>query len=588
VISSIKNKKINILLVSFIILYPWYLAISGIDMTDTGYWLVNYQHFFSSPTYVERAFPSWLSLFFGAVTNVILGGIGLFGFKIAYIITIYLSLWLVYGVLRTYTTSTVLLFCLSIALVFINIDRLSIINYNMLTTLFYLASAYFLYFALTKDKRNYFFIAGIILGLNIFIRFPNLLGITLVVVIFYYDFSVGNTKKDSLKRSAYVLLGYVFAIVSTLILMKTLGHFELYIERLSALLTSAKDPSYHHSGSFLLNSFIKNQFLAYMFGFVFITGILFLGWLSRFWNYSKVIMRSFTFLFSFIFIIFMMKISNIFNSPNYYFLHVGMIGITYLMLILIIFKNFRENPKFSLIALIALLIIELIPLGSDTHLRNALYGMYLVLPIILIYIYSLSSIKIGSFFLYKKEIVFLKYLISMTLIFFSVILSTMYFAAYGDSRVKFKMIATVDHPLLRYNLTTIERSAVLVEVLEKIQVYEKDYEYVLTYNFVPMIQYASKTRPYLGTATPFYYMPTSLKEKLKNAAEEKSLPLVVRAKTYAGEKEWPQGSPNLPKQGRLRENRQIMQDFLDSTGYIIVWESIDFELLIPSTKVNKL
>lgn len=288
--------------------------------------------------------------------------------------------------------------------------------------------------------------------------------------------------------------------------------------------------------------------------------------------------------------LFIMQISGTFNATNYYFLHKGIIGMTYWILILIAFKNFKKNPKFSTLAFTAFLIIELIPLGSDTHLRNAIFGLYFGLPVILIYIYSLSSMKIGSLVLGRKGVSFLKIFISMTLILFSVMVSTVYFAAYGDSHTKWKMNHTVDHPMLRYNLTTKERSIVLTEVLNNIQKYTKQYDFMLAYNRIPMIQFASKIKPYLGSSTPYYYMPHTLQQELEKSSEEKSLPLVIRARADTSNKEWPIGSPGFygwQNKGVRAERRQIIQDFLDSNIYIIVWKNKAFEILIPNQKVNK-
>jgi len=61
----LNSKRIEILLFLFLVLYPWYMVISGIDMTDTGYWLTYYKNFFDTPSSIIRAFPTWLSLVIG-------------------------------------------------------------------------------------------------------------------------------------------------------------------------------------------------------------------------------------------------------------------------------------------------------------------------------------------------------------------------------------------------------------------------------------------------------------------------------------------------------------------------------------------
>jgi hypothetical protein len=59
----------------------------------------------------------------------------------------------------------------------------SLLGYGDLTTLFYLAGAALLFFGLVRNRKLLVMLAGIVLGVNFFVRFPNLLGITLVTAI---------------------------------------------------------------------------------------------------------------------------------------------------------------------------------------------------------------------------------------------------------------------------------------------------------------------------------------------------------------------------------------------------------------------
>ena len=569
------NKNIQNLLLVFLLLYPWYFVISGIDMTDAGYWLTYYKNFFDNPESVIRGFPVWLTLVIGASANKLLGDLGLFSFNIMNVLIIYLSLYLSYKILNSFTNKTTMLFTLAISVVFINIDRSSIVSYDNLTVLFYLIAAYFIYYGLVEGKKNYLFLSGIVLGLNIFIRFPNLLGIGLIIVIFYYNY-ISNTKvKKSLKEISYVLAGYSFSIIAVVLVLKSIGHFELYVEGLNAMLATGKGPSDSPS---LIKTFLNDQLFAFKYGVAFIIGLIVFSWLSKFWNKSTVISFIMLFVLSGLSTLYVMKISYILQYPNYYFLHMGVIGIFYISLILIILKTLKIDPKFSTIALITFLIIELIPLGSNTHLRKSVGGLYLGLPIILIYLYSLSTIKLGPFLLESKQVLFLKKYVSLTLILFSVIVSTFYFAAYCDNGNKFKMTSTSDIPLLKYNLTTEERADTLIDVLENLKQYEDKYEYMFTYGRIPLIQYLSNTKPFIDNPNPLFETPNAIKIKLDIAAKNKSLPLVIQSKTVTSAKTWPAKRYKVNKSTKMT---LMIQDFLKKYNYTSVWQNDDFEILVP-------
>lgn len=577
-----QHKIVNIALVSFLLLYPLYSVIFGINMTDTGYWLSNYKEFFDDTV---RGYAVWLSLFFGGTINIVFGKFGLISFKIVNILTIYAILLLIYKLLREYTTHSLLLLFLSMTVIFVNIDLLSILNPDILTTLFFILASYFLYYALTYNRLSYFFIAGLFLGLNIFIRLPNLLGIGLIVIIFFYDFATSSIKKRTFKKSATLLSGYIVSIIIIFLLMESLGHFETYIETIKNLFTAAKDPNYHHSTSGLLTTFITQHSIALLYGLFAIAFILTISWLTKYLNYSKPTFYFAVFIISSITVIYLFKKSSIFNYMDFFYPHLAIVGTIYLSLIFIIIKNYKNNINFSLLALIALFVIILIPLGSNTGLKKSFYGMYLGLPIIFIYISSLTSFKIGQFIFTSREITFLKYYIYLTFILFSLIISTMFFASYGDARAKWNMCTTIKHNSLQYNLTTKDRAISISGLLNTLQAYEKEYDFLFTYERIPIIQYASNLKPFINNSQPFYDMPHILKKKIENSFKTKSLPVVVRAIGQTTCKEWPKNSNSFEKK-HVKESRKIIRDFLSFNNYIVVWKNNAFEILLPKT-INK-
>ena len=587
--SLIGNKKINFLLLSLIVIFPWlFIALQGIDMSDTGYWLVGYQNFFTNVDVSKSIFSCWLTLLLGAGTNSLLGWMGFWGFKIANIIILYGMLYIVYLMLRTYTNYTLLLFFLLLTMIFASIDRLSIIFYYNLTALFFLAAGALIYFGLIKNKILLILLAGFILGLNIFVRFPNLLGIVLIVAIIYYDLAKGHLKRETLKKSILLIIGYVTGIFATLFLMHLLGHYDLYIENITELLSLSKDPSYHHSSSQLLTKTIMGHIRGFIVGFVLLMALGIFAWLSRFWNHSKAWIWGTSIFFSLIIVILLSKIVH-YETKTYFWIYPGMIGIFLIILLWMAFKLFKERPELGTLAVIAYLIVELIPLGANTGFKTAIYGLYLAMPLVLIYLASLKEIKIGSIYLRSQELYFLKVFTNVFILVFSLIVGNIYFSAYHDGRSRWSMLSTVDNTKLKGTFTTKERANTLNDLLVNIKPFLDQYDSLLAYEYIPTIYYLTDANPFLDTSWPYLYTPKVLKQKLEIDLKEKGLPLVLRAKALTKDKDWPQNTkPIDTTKPMVIENRKILQNFLNKYHYQTVWENRDFELLAPIAKQGQI
>ena len=220
----LKNQKVNIFLLISIIVYPWLFHVfQGLYVPELGYWLVSYENFFSNPEVAQTTFACWLTTFIGAIVNYFVGDLGVVGFKASNVFAIYLILYFIYKMLDDFAPKTELLFTLLIAEVMVN--SYDFINYYTLTTLFFIISSFYIYKGLTQKNTIFLFLAGVFLALNIFIRFPNIVGLGLIMAIFYYNYGIGNKNYEIiLKQIGAVLSGYIITILFVFIIMKYL-HF---------------------------------------------------------------------------------------------------------------------------------------------------------------------------------------------------------------------------------------------------------------------------------------------------------------------------------------------------------------------------
>ena len=143
---------------------------------------------------------------------------------------------------------------------------------------------------------------------------------------------------------------------------------------------------------------------------------------------------------------------------------------------------------------------------------------------------------------------------------------------------------TVDDPKLRGTFTTRERAETLDDLLKNLKPYLDQYDSLLAYEYLLTIYYLTEAKPFLNTSWPYLYAPATLKKKLENGIKKGSLPLVLRAKNFTTDKDWPKNPKPINKAKSIIIKREILQDFLNRNNYQMVWENKDFELFIPAVK----
>lgn len=567
------DRKMEILLLVFIFFFPWlFLVFQGLYISELGFWLVFYENFFTNPEISQTGFASWLTIFIGAIVSFFLGDLGVVGYKIANVFVIYIILYLVYKLLCEFTTKINLLIFLLTAEVFINIATYTYINYYNLTTLFFIISILFLYRGLIQNNLHFLFFAGFFLGLNIFIRFPNILGISIISTLFYYNFSKKYPLYHSLKQIIFTFLGYASAILTILIILILLNHYSLYINSLMILSLKANSGDVH-GVSTLINKLFSTYYSSVKHAVIlFLTTILILI-SNKFWIYKHKLNIFISLILIFLGVFSLIELSNVRNTP-YYQIYDGIIGYINIFLLFIILTQFKKNSKIGLLALMSFFLMQLIPAGSATILMQSIYGMYLAIPVILVYIFSLEKLQFGLYIIRKTSIQYVGKLFISIILIYSLIVINFYYAA-GIDKKRWSLNTSIDHPKLRANYMTPQRAKSLNGVINTMNFYSDDFSYILTYGSVSTLSYLSNLKPYLHNTNPFFMSEEILKEELLLREKTKSLPMIVRASWISDKRRWPKNK---------KEILSILDAFLKKHHYISVEKKYGFEVLIPKEK----
>ena len=160
-------------------LFVW----QGLDFTDMGFLLVTYQQFYSAPETNVYFLLNWLTAFIGHWMGESFGGsvvIYKFGASVILAVT---GMVAYLGLSAELGRRWMLAVFIFITFLFATKTSANWISYNNLTALFYVLGGVLLFTGLRRNRRAWVLLAGVILGANLFIRFPNLLGIGLVLAV---------------------------------------------------------------------------------------------------------------------------------------------------------------------------------------------------------------------------------------------------------------------------------------------------------------------------------------------------------------------------------------------------------------------
>ncbi len=564
------------LLLILLVLFPLLLIWQGLDFTDTGFALTNAQQIFNDPSSTQFGISEWFTNFLGGVWLHFFSAFGLIGFRFASVLILYVTIFFAFFILKPYFKKQHVLFGLFLAELFI--IRTPWINYNNLTALFYIIAAYFLIRGLQEYRNNFIFLCGFFVGLNIFNRISNILGILLVLCIFAHGYWNTINVKETIKSALFFISGFIIAILIISATLVFLGQFELYV---NSILFLGLNPASKYSGTGLLSLFIRDHLLVFSFTLISIIGITLISkidsWLTWRSSFASI---------GFLLAIFLTGIALFIVVPFGSFVIMVVYGFLFVILVKNIIWHSPDKKQLPLLSLTALLLLVISPLGSSNGVFNAIYGMWLAIPIGLVCLLEFTGLNLGLGLntgnkivpQYSAELskIPTKKVVCLILIFFlSLSLISAYQYTYRDSSDRFEMRYTVNHPYLKYIFTTEERAHVVQGLVDELPLYIKKDDYVIAYGSIPMVYYFTGSRPYLDNSWPDLYDSGQFSDTLNQSLKEKGvLPVIVRAKFDTRSFNWPEKTKPI-------EESYVMEQFIAAHGYTLAWNNEFFEILTP-------
>lgn len=210
---KIKYQWLECIFLIILLLYPLRKVFVGLDLMDAGYSLGNYRFF-------DTMDKTWkLATYLANIAGVMLMKLPLgntwIGMNAYTLMLIGITAAATYNSLRKYFKKKWLLFLgemMALSLCWAP----STILYHYLGYFGITAAVLILYKAVIENDRKRFIIAGVILGVCVFVRMPNITYMALIVPVWYGAFLYGkerNNDKNILiyaaKQTGYCILGYL-------------------------------------------------------------------------------------------------------------------------------------------------------------------------------------------------------------------------------------------------------------------------------------------------------------------------------------------------------------------------------------------
>lgn len=384
-------------------MYPLLRINQGVDIEDTGYNLVNFLFF-------DRLEGTWL--FATYLANVL----GAFFIKLPFGDTM-LGMNFYTGLIVS--ASALAAYCFFIRLMPYWIAFLGGIAaislcwaptaalYHYLTYALFLAGTLFLLIGLKKEKRLYYILAGIFLGMNVLVRFPNITETALILLVWYAAYLKKKKLVTVCQDTGFCLLGYLIGIGSVLLYIVCRYGLAAYTDMISGLFSMSNASATDYQISAMIISILKQYVISAKWLLVFaVYGVLCIC-LFAVKNDKCVMLKKIIVSAGALFVLRLCYAKGMFNVKYYTYESMFQWAALFLWfsLIICIWKIFQKQTSINdkLLAAAVLIIIIITPLGTNNHIYTNINNMFFVFPVVLYFFVELLINMPRSIAVFRNE-----------------------------------------------------------------------------------------------------------------------------------------------------------------------------------------
>ena len=500
---------------------------------DTGYFMTGYEQIFESSDSVSQSMGLYLTNVLGGEILNLFPNIGFWGFRIIGIILLDFTFLFFFCMLRNEIPIIhILLGCFLIVLGQAKFPCFW--GAGLLTCSLYVIFILLLYRGLTKGNKVEIFISGIFVGLNIFVRIPNVLAVGIVLIVLLNRWFIYGDKKSDWYFTIVFASGIFVGCLLVFLLICLLGHQQLMIDTIENLVRSGNTGADGHSWFVLLITQFYLYSQAIIFLCLFYTIFAIDSKISQ--NKNIYFSASFFLVASFV-ILYHVYLSPSFN-PIWALCFAGcMIGA-------------MKHGNMRLLSVLSLFMLLVLPFGSNSGYNQGCLPAILATPIA------------SSFIINRKNVMYV--LVACLALGLQYIMQ----GSYGDDGPIYEKKCSLNVPELVYMRTTKEKAEVINSSLPKLRTLIAPKDTLMVYDAVPLMNYLTHTRPVNGQPWPALnfttfdmntciYPPKILIQKFDDISNP------------------------LPATRGIPTGNQMLDTYMQVHRYEIVYENPYFILLLP-------
>ena len=528
---QLSNRTYEIILVGVSLIYTACIGIQGFDIADEGWSMTGFQQIFKAPESVEYLFLYYLVNVVGGIWEWLFGWGGIYAYRILTGIFMTASSLVVWRMLRPYFSPWSIILGLW-AVFFCSSYGIMAFYHNYLMDFLAMCAAAALMRALLQHSSRWMALSGFLIGCNVFVRLPNITLTALILLLIpYYLFH--RDARRTYKLFGAAVGGFAIGIACVVALMIALGHFSIFVNAIDNIISAGSDSESNHNVAIMLRNYLSTYKTVFLFGY--------------FNNLYSIYL---------------------FGTLSW----------------LVVICSQRSSHDMVYLTTISLIIMHVLPLGSDWGIGNTGDNcIHLAVPLLTGLTWKAITSCQGS---NKTRIALQGFAVLVLGLFFLRGAKSIYLACYYDVGPRSEKTYRINHPLAT-TFTTKENSEALSPVLHKLSEYVRKDDYLLCFQNAPTIHYLTHTRPYLYNPWPWCDDSSNMERQFQRAeANIKVLPVIVRDKMMIFN--WSEYDPdwnnNHAENTYFHKNKKIklINQFIQRHDYHVVWENKVFQILIPA------
>lgn len=267
------------------------------------------------------------------------------------------------------------------------------ILYNYLTYLFMLLSLICLYEGLTGEKNKLLVLAGIFLGANLMVRFPNVIEVGFILAVWIYGFLKNKKFGKVVQDTLWCMLGYFACVMVNMVIIVVCYGVNAYVDMIASLF-SMTDSAASYKPVEMVLAIIREYKNALkwplgMAAYVLIVGVGFQILKGRLvWAKKLATVLGIIVLFRWYYGQGMFNI-NYHTYPSMFQWAACLLILSICVFVVGVF-NKNSGTDYKLMCVMLLLVLAITPIGSNNNIYPSMNNLFLVAPVAIYGLYNLT------------------------------------------------------------------------------------------------------------------------------------------------------------------------------------------------------